>query len=814
MGYPTRRCEGLDLAKVTNRTILQPLNKPLILVMRTRWNFMTVLVVGLLSGPSLNSQTVPTPKPVMDFSLRFEGMGSWPDPDARPSSQQWVLDHTYSGRFETVNEPKTFDTPSGPRTRLAISWSPDGIDLIQGTMDDRAVNHATERGEGGSTMKYMANETWSANASLPVSELLMNLSLDTEARVWNGGFEVGLWGQRLRDETQYEGVASLTPGEDGGAGFGDPWYFATTDPRSAQEDGKQVYTRYHPRWPPTTNLKILDVPAEIQDGEYTGRLEVELPKPPGAPGSWQMKATFRWKLVDPLPEVELKVWGLGYSEWRPTLREGLNPGRELSIAATVESPKGERLDRIRVKKFTWTLHETSREPGVAMNFPRRENAKTDPDLRIAGIPTSDDGQKGEEVPAEGDLGSVIDLVPYDWGGWATLRVQAELEDGRVIQGTMKGGPVDGRSDIPIPYRADGSKVADVWLKERGLSGGSDTTDDDPQPVGKPGADGDGLTVYEEYRGFYVKGEHRSTDPLRKDLFVSNQEGAIARGAVGRFRRVSQLEVHLPEISEFDPFFQNQINFNRAQGPTRGPQGGLLLRPSSLFRGNATAATRPGTHGRVVVPRALRDVPQRVANNATTEHIVMQEMFRALGVERPGPDDSMKQFELVMPPPGSSEPPEILMVPNTRVVVLDFFGDDFARKWQQQIAGPLSRIPHRIPAGTSAATAADLSQSQRQALTRFRWLVGEKGGAHSGPENCVMRDWFADVYRSRVNAADGRPIYRLVDPARGAEQPGTRLGTGRKGTGVNAPDRQPEPRYGDSEVSAPANRQMVVRDSAP
>jgi hypothetical protein len=155
-----------------------------------------------------------------------------------------------------------------------------------------------------------------------------------------------------------------------------------------------------------------------------------------------------------------------------------------------------------------------------------------------------------------------------------------------------------------------------------------------------------------------------------------------------------------------------------------------------------------------------------------------------------------------------------MVPNTRVVVLDFFGDDFARKWQQQIAGPLSRIPHRIPAGTSAATAADLSQSQRQALTRFRWLVGEKGGAHSGPENCVMRDWFADVYRSRVNAADGRPIYRLVDPARGAEQPGTRLGTGRKGTGVNAPDRQPEPRYGDSEVSAPANRQMVVRDSAP
>ena len=783
--------------------------------MRIRWNFVAVLMAGLMAGPSLISQTVPTPKPVLDFRLRFWGFGSWPDLDAQPSSQAWVLDHTYSGRFETLNYPKTFTTPSGPRTRLDIVWNTDGVNLIQGTIDDWAENHATERGEGGSTMRYMANESWTANASLRRADLPMDLSLDTEARVWNGSISVYFWERTLRDETQYEGVASLTPGSDGGAGFGEPWSFATADPRSVQVDGKQVITRYHRNVPPTTDLQIVDVPAEIQDGEYTGHLEVDIPKPPEAPGTWQMKATLRWRLVDPLPEVELKVWILGYLDWRPTLNQGLQPGRELYAVAAIKSPKGEPLDRIRVKKFTWTLHETSREPGVAMNFPPRESAKTDPDLRIAGIPTSDDGQKGEEVPAEKELRSLIEVVPYDWGGWATLRVQAELEDGRVIQGTMDGGPMDGRSDIPIPYRADGSKVAQVWLKERGLSGGSDTTDDDPQPVGKPGADGDGLTVYEEYRGFYVNGEHRSTDPMRKDLFVSNKEGAVARGAIGRFRRVSQLEVHLPEFSEFDPESQkNQINFNRAEGPTRGPQGGLLLMESRLLRGTATAATRPGTHGRVVVPRSLQDVPQRVANNATTEHIVMQEMFRALGVERPGPDDSMKNFELVLPPAGSSDPPEIRMQPNSRVVVIDFFGDDFARKWQQQIAGPLSRVPHKTLDGVPAAAAANLAESQRQALTRFRWLVGEKGGAHSGPENCVMRDWFADVYRSRLNASDGRPIYRLVDPARGAEQPGTRLGTGRRGTGVNAPDRQPEPRYGDSEVSAPANRQMVVRDSAP
>ena len=75
----------------------------------------------------------------------------------------------------------------------------------------------------------------------------------------------------------------------------------------------------------------------------------------------------------------------------------------------------------------------------------------------------------------------------------------------------------------------------------------------------------------------------------------------------------------------------------------------------------------------------------------------------------------------------------------------------------------------------------------------------------------MRDWFADVYKSTLPSVDGRPLYRLIDPNRGAERPGTRLGSTRQGTGVNDPNRKPEPRYGDSGVSDPANKQMVVSD---
>lgn len=84
-------------------------------------------------------------------------------------------------------------------------------------------------------------------------------------------------------------------------------------------------------------------------------------------------------------------------------------------------------------------------------------------------------------------------------------MEAELEDGRVLQGELKMGEEERVSDILIPKREKGSKVAFAWLQERGLSGVADGSDTDRQPVGKPGADGDGLTVYEEYRGFYVGG---------------------------------------------------------------------------------------------------------------------------------------------------------------------------------------------------------------------------------------------------------------------------------------------------------------------
>ncbi len=72
---------------------------------------------------------------------------------------------------------------------------------------------------------------------------------------------------------------------------------------------------------------------------------------------------------------------------------------------------------------------------------------------------------------------------------------------------------------------------------------NDGDDVDAKPAGRPGADGDGFSVYEEYRGFYVNGTHEFLDPQLKDVFVLNQVGSRADNALRKFRQLSGLTVY-------------------------------------------------------------------------------------------------------------------------------------------------------------------------------------------------------------------------------------------------------------------------------
>jgi hypothetical protein len=86
--------------------------------------------------------------------------------------------------------------------------------------------------------------------------------------------------------------------------------------------------------------------------------------------------------------------------------------------------------------------------------------------------------------------------------------------------------------VPIPYDMNFNGLADVWEAQHGLfvpfplGVATPGVDVDNTPAGD-GTQGDGLSVYEEYRGLLWRGQWTELDPEEKDMFVMNF-GAIPR----------------------------------------------------------------------------------------------------------------------------------------------------------------------------------------------------------------------------------------------------------------------------------------------
>ncbi len=113
------------------------------------------------------------------------------------------------------------------------------------------------------------------------------------------------------------------------------------------------------------------------------------------------------------------------------------------------------------------------------------------------------------------------------------------------------------NEISIPLDNNGNDIADGWNPvshslDLLLSSADMNVNYDPWADGEtgPGTNmytGDGFTVFEEYRGFYVKGSHTSINPSRKDVFISSQNVEGIGHASG-----------LPY-----PIVTHEINFNEA-----------------------------------------------------------------------------------------------------------------------------------------------------------------------------------------------------------------------------------------------------------
>jgi hypothetical protein len=474
-----------------------------------------------------------------------------------------------------------------------------------------------------------------------------------------------------------------------------------------------------------------------------------------------------------------------YADWRPTAAADGGDGEPVEFTATLRTADA-GVPEPRIERFEWELVETSAEPGITINWPRQPDAGA-PDLYFreapaatAGVVRNPEGDKGQKVIVAytdgGTLSDSISVHPRDWGGWSTLRVVAVLDDGREFSGRLAGAAEDG---VRLPDRDPGRFIARAWLEQRGISD-ADRSDLDDQPKGDSHP-GDGLTLYEEYRGFHVDGRRVEGDPERKELFVVNEGGAPGAGGVQLFRRLTGLRVH-GQLRKDEMDDKRVVNHNASASPRLGPQHAVWIKVEEKRKGAAEAVNasgRPSTPGGVEYIGLPVELPWRATTSPSVSYesiTVAHELLHAVNVYHHGESDQVVFW---------SRDPDGKMYEQATV----------ERKEEYVPVGPRSEIRAFLEDGR------DVTHQTRVGLRH----LGTQHGQHSGAENCVMR---YDIADSNVSIAN--PTHRYVGIK---EIQGAGLDNTPEGSDVNLLARLPQSRYGSAAQGRGAcQAQILVSDA--
>jgi hypothetical protein len=143
--------------------------------------------------------------------------------------------------------------------------------------------------------------------------------------------------------------------------------------------------------------------------------------------------------------------------------------------------------------FLTTPPTTSAYLGRCTNF----GSETTPDYSFPGTQVT--------IPNTQRMGYA--LTSEDCGGMAVIEAAFTSPSGAA-----------GTYLFVIPQDSNRNGMPDVWEARFCPNGCLATDDGDAGPV-TPSPIGDGIAAFDEYRGFIVSGQHVSTDPRQRDLFV-------------------------------------------------------------------------------------------------------------------------------------------------------------------------------------------------------------------------------------------------------------------------------------------------------
>jgi hypothetical protein len=181
-------------------------------------------------------------------------------------------------------------------------------------------------------------------------------------------------------------------------------------------------------------------------------------------------------------------------------------------------------------KFKFELIDTSKEPGLCLNAPKKDKAKRSFDLKFRQDANPDLKVSNEDQTAQSkeyQESETVVISSYDGGAYGKLRVTATLASGEQVIAHVDGKPQ--QEMLVIPCDENDNRVADEWEKQAGVFDKKlpANWDGAEEPKGQK-APGDGISLYEKYRGFEFEGIHERLDPNQKYLFVHDPDEIVRR----------------------------------------------------------------------------------------------------------------------------------------------------------------------------------------------------------------------------------------------------------------------------------------------
>ncbi|MBK9797868.1 MAG: hypothetical protein IPP58_15580 [Holophagaceae bacterium] len=264
-------------------------------------------------------------------------------------------------------------------------------------------------------------------------------------------------------------------------------------------------------------------------GQLTKTLDRTFQAKPEFGGFVSYSATVTTTLPD-LGDVDVEV--AGYENWIPlgNLEDEAKPGNTVKVTARLRATgeSGRKVDT--QAEFTFELTDISQEPGVCLNWP------TKPDLGKGDLRLRQAENAGLEVVTEDRKLRTKGLVQeatlvvsaFDYAAWGVLKITAKDKDGKELKVTYHKQEL---SSIQLPKDEDRNRIADAWQAEKGVPGFPASWDE--AEVAGQTQKGDGLTLFQKYRGLVVLGaggrSYLRPEPRQKVHFVIDPDGLVDLG---------------------------------------------------------------------------------------------------------------------------------------------------------------------------------------------------------------------------------------------------------------------------------------------